>query len=97
MTDPIGPLDSTQASASKRALATAHQGAVAAVADGWMAGGSFFGSIMAGTLLGWLVDRWLDTDPWLLITGIIAGAFTGFHRMWKTATTPTGKQPVDVA
>ncbi len=97
MTDPIGPIDPTRSSASQQALAAAYEGAVAAVADGWIAGGSFFGSIMAGTLLGWLADRWLETDPWLLIAGIIAGAFTGFHRMWKSVTTPTGKQPVDVA
>ncbi len=97
MTDRIGPPDSPQASMSKGALATAHQGAVSAVTDGWMAGGSFFGSIMAGTLLGWLADRWLGADPWMLVAGIVAGAFTGFHRMWRIVTTPTGKKPVDVS
>lgn len=97
MTDPLGPLDPTRAPAANRTLEAAHRGAVAAVADGWVAGGSFFGSIMAGTLLGWLVDRWLGTDPWLLVAGVTAGAATGFHRMWQVGRTPTGKQPVDVA
>lgn len=69
----------------------AHRGATAAVSDGWMAGGSFFGSIMAGTLLGWLADRWLDTDPWLVATGVIAGSVAGFYRMWDLIRTPTGK------
>ena len=72
----------------------AHRGATSAVADGWVAGGSFFGSIMAGTLLGWLADRWLDTDPWLLVVGIIVGSVNGFYRMWEMGRTPTGKQSV---
>lgn len=71
----------------------AHRGATAAMSDGWMAGGSFFGSIMAGTLLGWLADRWLDTDPWLVVAGAIAGSVAGFYRMWDLIRTPTGKQP----
>ena len=96
MTEPIGTLDPTRAPAPDRTLETAHRGAVSAVADGWVAGGSFFGSIMAGTLLGWLADLWLGTDPWLLVVGIVAGAYTGFHRMWQTGRRPTGKQPVDV-
>ena len=72
----------------------AHRGATSAVADGWVAGGSFFGSIMAGTLLGWLADRWLDTDPWLVVVGIIVGSVNGFYRMWELGRRPTGKQAV---
>lgn len=71
----------------------AHRGATAAVSEGWMAGGSFFGSVMAGTLLGWLADRWLDTDPWLVVAGSVAGSVAGFYRMWDLIRTPTGKQP----
>ena len=74
----------------------AHRGATSAVADGWVAGGSFFGSIMAGTLLGWLSDRWLDTDPWLLVVGIVLGSVNGFYRMWELGRRPTGKQSVSV-
>lgn len=97
MTEPIGPFDRTRIPACARTVQTAHRGAVSAVSDGWVAGGTFFGSIMAGTLLGWLVDRWLSTDPWLLVVGILAGAVTGFHRMWEMGRRPTGKQPINVA
>ena len=96
MTEPIGPLEAASTPAPDRSLETAHRGATSAVADGWVAGGSFFGSIMAGTLLGWLLDRWLGTDPWLLVVGVAAGSGTGFHRMWQIGSRPTGKQPVDV-
>lgn len=51
----------------------------------WEAGGSFIGSIMAGFLIGFLLDRWLGTDPWLVVTGIVLGAYSGFMRMWDYA------------
>ncbi len=53
-----------------------------ALNDGWMEGGSFLGSVLAGTLLGYFLDRWLGTDPWLVSIGIIVGAYAGFVQMW---------------
>jgi F0F1-type ATP synthase assembly protein I len=73
-------------------LKRAHESATAAVNDGWIAGSSFLGSIMAGTLVGWLADRWLDTDPWLVVIGIVAGSINGFVRMRPSMIQPTGKQ-----
>lgn len=54
-----------------------------ALTDGWMEGGSFFGSILAGTLLGFFADRWLGTSPWLVIIGILVGAYAGFLHVWQ--------------
>ncbi len=54
-----------------------------AINDGWMEGGSFFSSIIAGTLLGYFLDMWLGTDPWLVIIGIVAGSYSGFMRVWQ--------------
>lgn len=91
MADPAqGPAPAGGAAGKMREV---HRGATAAVSEGWMAGGSFFGSIMAGTLLGWLADRWLDTDPWLTAAGVAVGSIAGFYRMWDLIRTPTGKQP----
>lgn len=53
-----------------------------AINDGWMHGGSFFSSIIAGTLLGYFLDQWLNTDPWLVVTGILLGSYAGFVKMW---------------
>jgi F0F1-type ATP synthase assembly protein I len=30
--------------------------------------------------LGWALDRWLRTSPWLLVTGIVVGAAVGFYQ-----------------
>ncbi|HEY5890437.1 MAG TPA: AtpZ/AtpI family protein [Acidimicrobiia bacterium] len=53
-----------------------------AVHDGWMEGGSFFSSIIAGTLLGYLLDLWLGTDPWFVVIGVVLGSYAGFLKIW---------------
>ena len=59
-----------------------HRQVTAAIDDGWMVGGSFVGSILSGTLLGYLADRWLDTAPWMVVVGILLGSYSGFMRLW---------------
>lgn len=48
-----------------------------------MEGGSFFNSILAGTLLGYAADHFLGTEPWLVIIGIVVGSYSGFMRVWQ--------------
>ena len=47
---------------------------------------AFFASLMAGLLLGWIADHFLDTYPAFIVSGIIAGAGVGFWRMWVDYT-----------
>lgn len=51
--------------------------------SGWVGSGSFLGSVLSGTLLGYLADLWLGTRPWLIVLGIIAGSYAGFMTMWS--------------
>ena len=44
---------------------------------------SFLGSILSGTLLGYLADLWLNTRPWFIVVGIIGGSYAGFMTMWR--------------
>jgi F0F1-type ATP synthase assembly protein I len=53
-----------------------------AMQDGWIQGGSFLGSILSGTLLGLLADRWLGTEPWLVVVGVLVGSYSGFLNVW---------------
>ena len=64
---------------------TSHQQVTQAVNDGWVVGGSFFASILSGFLLGFFADKWLGTEPWLVILGILIGAYSGFLRLWHFA------------
>jgi ATP synthase protein I len=41
---------------------------------------TLFASVISLAGIGWLVDRWLGTKPWLLVTGIILGAIVGFYQ-----------------
>jgi ATP synthase protein I len=59
-----------------------HRQMTAAFQEGWVGAGSFLGSILSGTLLGLLLDRWLGTDPWFVVGGIVLGSYTGFLRVW---------------
>jgi len=82
--------DDTKASMVK--VMTPHRAAAAAASQGFVAGGGFFSSIMAGVLLGWLLDRWLGTDPWFIIAGIVLGAINGFYRMHEYAKAEEAKE-----
>ena len=54
-----------------------------AAPSGWSGAGSFVGSILAGTLLGYLADQWLDTRPWLIVAGIVLGSYSGFMKLYR--------------
>lgn len=41
---------------------------------------NLFASVVSLTGLGWLLDRWLGTAPWLLVGGIVLGAVVGFYQ-----------------
>lgn len=48
------------------------------------AGTAVAGSVIGGTVLGYYLDAWLGTGPWLVIVGVIAGtvgAITWLYRM----------------
>jgi len=41
---------------------------------------TLFSSVAALTGLGWALDRWLGTAPWLLVGGLVLGAVVGFYQ-----------------
>lgn len=43
--------------------------------------------------IGWLVDHWLDTMPWLFGTGVLVGFAAGLYLVWLR----TGERPEPVA
>ncbi len=41
---------------------------------------NLFVSVIAFSGIGWLLDRWLATAPWLLAGGLVLGAAAGFYQ-----------------
>ncbi|MEP6637522.1 MAG: AtpZ/AtpI family protein [Acidobacteriota bacterium] len=41
---------------------------------------TLFASVISLCGIGWLLDRWLGTKPWLLVAGIVLGAVAGFYQ-----------------
>jgi len=46
----------------------------------YAAGLALFFSVAAMTGVGWALDRWLGTKPWLMVLGIVLGAVVGFYQ-----------------
>jgi ATP synthase protein I len=40
---------------------------------------TLFFSVVTLLGLGWLLDRWLGTSPWLLVAGIVLGSALGLY------------------
>jgi ATP synthase protein I len=40
---------------------------------------TLFASVVALSGIGWLLDRWLGTGPWLLALGLVLGSAAGFY------------------
>lgn len=47
---------------------------------------SLFAAVVAGLIIGWLLDRWLGTRPWLLVTGIVLGSAAGFYEFIRSSS-----------
>lgn len=44
---------------------------------------SLFAAVVSGLGLGWLLDRWLGTSPWLLVAGLVLGIVAGFYEFLR--------------
>ena len=47
---------------------------------------SLFAAVVAGLILGWLLDRWLGTQPGLLLTGIVLGSAAGLYEFIRSSS-----------
>ncbi|MSP82723.1 MAG: AtpZ/AtpI family protein [Alphaproteobacteria bacterium] len=44
-------------------------------------------TLAVGVFLGWVLDRWLDSGPWLLIVGFFLGAAAGSLNVYRVSQT----------
>jgi ATP synthase protein I len=50
---------------------------------GYAIGMEFIGAVLAGGLIGWFLDRWLGTAPWLMIVMLGLGFAAGTRNVIK--------------
>ena len=46
------------------------------------------GAPLGGGLVGWLLDRWLETTPWLLLAGVFFGFAVAIRNIWRISQEP---------
>lgn len=45
---------------------------------------TLIGAILFLGGIGYLIDRWQNTSPWFLLTGLVGGLAVGFYELAKT-------------
>lgn len=40
-------------------------------------------NVVGGIVVGYLLDRWLDTAPWMITSGLILGAVSAFISLYR--------------
>jgi ATP synthase protein I len=63
---------------------------------GWNAiavGSDMVAGIFAGAALGYFLDQWLDTQPWLLLIGLGLGIAAGFVMVYRRIQNDLGGNP----
>ncbi|MBR0553665.1 AtpZ/AtpI family protein [Stakelama marina] len=52
---------------------------------GWAVGIEFVGAVIVGAVIGLLLDKWLNTAPWLMIVFLALGFAAGLRRAMATS------------
>lgn len=47
-------------------------------------------AVLTWAALGWLLDRWLGTGPWLLVVGALVGNAAGIYLVWLRSSRMEG-------
>jgi len=52
----------------------------------YAAGLTLFASVAAFCGVGWMLDKWLGTQPWLLVAGIVVGSAAGLFEFVRLSS-----------
>ena len=78
-----------QAEADRTARAEGHAGNRA----GRLVVNQLIGGPLGGAIVGWLLDRWLGTAPWLMLGLMFVGFAGGFINVIRISNKPRGDAP----
>ncbi len=64
--------------------------------DGWFLAVNLVTATLVWGGIGWLLDRWLGTAPWLMSIGFVVGNACGIYLLWlKTSALPAPAATTD--
>ena len=52
----------------------------------YAAGFTLFASVVSVGAVGWLLDKWLGTQPWLLVAGLAVGSAVGLFEFVRLSS-----------
>ena len=61
------------------------KGSSATMAQGLRLGLEMVSGVIAGGAIGWFLDRWLETEPWLLILFVLLGIGAGLMNVIRAS------------
>ncbi|GJM03322.1 MAG: hypothetical protein DHS20C08_18230 [Rhodomicrobium sp.] len=72
--------------ASAKASGADDDGKGGAMGRAMRMGSEFVVAVLVGTFIGWQLDKWLDTKPWLLILFLLFGFGAGMRNVLQLAS-----------
>lgn len=60
---------------------------------GWTMAVEFLTATLVWGGIGWLVDQWLGTAPWLMSIGFVLGNGAGIYLVWLRSSSPDASPP----
>ena len=101
--DPVPPEDARLSSLDERLRQAQHEEAVRTgqlkkpVDENFRLGNQvlsyLIGGPLGGGLIGWLLDSWFGTSPWLLLVLAALGTAAGFRSIIRLSSAPRDKPP----
>ena len=52
----------------------------------YAAGLTLFATVIVFAGIGWLLDRWLGTKPWILVGGLVLGSAVGLYEFVRMSS-----------
>jgi ATP synthase protein I len=77
--------------AARAAEASKKDGSRREESQGWSIAVEFIGAMLVGGGLGWFIDRWAGTGPWVMIGMLLLGFLTGLRSVLRQQNKFDGK------
>ena len=90
---PLEDLDARLKAARSRQAKTRNDkgedGKTSEISPALRVGTDLVAGVAVGAFIGWALDRWLGTQPWLMVVFFVLGAAAGFYNIYRSTEQTT--------